>query len=176
VAVFHECPRSRHYRPVDALLRKPIAQLEPASADHVLIYARGGLGRRIAEAAVRVPVRFVAYGCDGPRTANIEYKPTSNEAFSRDLASCRAVVCSGGQQLIGEARYFGKPLLVVPIPRQHEQEINARYARRERIGDYCPIDELSPQRIERFLASRFASARPANGVDQVLDLLRIPHG
>jgi uncharacterized protein (TIGR00661 family) len=176
VAVFHDCPRSRHYRHVDALLRARITRLEPAAGDHVLVYARGGLGRRIAEAAARVPERFVAYGCDGPAAANIDYKRTSNEGFVRDLATCRAVVCSGGQQLIGEARYFGKPLLVVPIPRQHEQEINARYARRERIGDYCPIDELSPGRIERLLASRFACARPANGVDQVLDLLGIHYG
>jgi uncharacterized protein (TIGR00661 family) len=176
VAVFHDCPESRHYRRVDALLRQRIANLEPAAGDHVLVYARAGLGRRMAEAAACVPARFVVYGCDGPPAANIEYKKTSADAFARDLASCRAVVCSGGQQLIGEARYFGKPLLVVPIPKQHEQEINARYARREGIGDCCPIGELSGERIERFLERRYAAERRINGVNQVLELLGIDHG
>jgi UDP:flavonoid glycosyltransferase YjiC (YdhE family) len=86
------------------------------------------------------------------------------------------VVCTGGQQLIGEARYFGKPLLVIPIPNQHEQEINARYAQREGIGDYCPIGRLSPERIERAINRRVAPPRRANGVDQVLDLMGIGYG
>jgi uncharacterized protein (TIGR00661 family) len=157
-------------------MRERIVQLTPTAGDHVLIYARGGLGRRIVEVATTVSARFVAYGCDGPPASNVEHKHTSAEQFARDLASCRAVICSGGQQLIGEARYFGKPLLVIPIPKQHEQEVNARYARREGIGDFCPIQRLSRERIERFLERRYAGSRQANGVDQVLDLLRIGHG
>jgi uncharacterized protein (TIGR00661 family) len=66
VAVFHHCPESRHYRHVDALMRQRITQLEPAAGNHVLLYARGGLGRRMAEAASTVDARFVAYGCEGP--------------------------------------------------------------------------------------------------------------
>ncbi|REK09044.1 MAG: hypothetical protein DWQ37_19490 [Planctomycetota bacterium] len=177
VAVFHDCPESRHYRPVDALMRQRIVELTPSEGDHVLVYARRGLGRRIVEAAAQVPhARFIAYGYEGPPADNIEYRPTSEERFAQDLASCRAVVCSGGQQLIGEARYFGKPLLVVPIPKQHEQEVNARYARRDGIGDFCPIEQLTPARIERFLAGRYSRGRRANGVDQVLELLGIHHG
>ncbi len=176
VAVFHQCPTSRHYQHVDPLLRERIARLEPTDGDHVVIYARAGLGRRMAEVASSVPARFIAYGCDGPAAGNIEYKQTSGEQFARDLASCRGVICSGGQQLIGEAGYFGKPLLVVPIPGQHEQEINAHFARREGIGEHCPIDELGRARVERFLQHRHAPRRRANGVDQVLELLGIRHG
>jgi UDP:flavonoid glycosyltransferase YjiC (YdhE family) len=86
------------------------------------------------------------------------------------------VVSSGGQQLIGEARYFGKPLLVVPMPKQHEQEINAHFAQQEGLGEHCPIGQLSPERVQRFLRRRFVRHHPVNGVDQVLDLLRIGHG
>jgi UDP:flavonoid glycosyltransferase YjiC (YdhE family) len=66
-------------------------------------------------------------------------KPTCNDEFIADLASCKAVISSRGQQLIGEARYFGKPPLVVRMPKQHEQEINARYTKKEGLGDYCSI-------------------------------------
>lgn len=177
VAVFHDCPPSRHYRHVDVLLRRQIAALVPREDEHVLVYARAGIGRRLAEVAAAVPsARFIVYGCDGPRADNVEYKPTSHEMFARDLASCRAVICSAGQQLIGEACYFGKPLLAVPIPKQHEQQINACYVERERIGEHCPIDDASPARVQRFLGCRFAAARRGNGVDQALDLLGIHHG
>jgi uncharacterized protein (TIGR00661 family) len=176
VAVFHRCPPSRHYQRVDVLLRDRIARLRATDGEQVLLYGRGELGRRIASIASTVPERFIAYGCEGVRADNIEYKRTSQEGFAADLAACKAVVCTGGQQLIGEARYFGKPLLVVPIPNQHEQEINARYALREGLGDYCPISRLSRERIQRAVTRRVARPGRANGVDQTLDLLEISHG
>ena len=176
VAVFHHCPPSRHYQSVDILLRDRLTRLQPSDGEAVLLYGRGGLGRRMARIASTARCRFVAYGCTGEAAPNIEYKQTSYEGFLADLAACKAVICTAGQQLIGEARYFGKPVLVVPIPRQHEQEINARYARKEAIGDYCPIGELSAQRIHRFLDRRFAGRRMCNGVDQVLELLRVGYG
>ncbi|HEY2839295.1 MAG TPA: glycosyltransferase family protein [Pirellulales bacterium] len=176
VAVFHDCPASRHYQHVDVLLRERIASVQPSDGNHILLYGRGELGRRIALAASGVSEQFVAFGFDGPPAPNIEYRPTDNAAFVSALASCRAVITSAGQQLIGEARYFGKPLLVVPMPKQHEQEINARYARQEGLGDYCPLAELSPERIEDFLRRRFTRHRPGNGVDQTLDLMGISHG
>jgi uncharacterized protein (TIGR00661 family) len=179
VAVFHHCPPSRHYQRVDALLRDSIAALTPGDGEHLLLYGRGELGRRIARVASTVPARIIAYGCDyggHPSPQSIEFKPTNQESFAADLASCRAVVCTGGQQLIGEARYFGKPLLVVPIPNQHEQEINARYVEREEIGEYCPIGRLSRERIECAMNRRVRAPRRANGVDQVLDLMGVGHG
>jgi uncharacterized protein (TIGR00661 family) len=176
VAVFHQCPLSRHFRNVDVLLRERIANVQPRAGEHVVLYGRGELGRRMARVASAVNERFVAYGFEAEPAANIEHKRTSNNEFIEDLASCKAVVSSGGQQLIGEARYFGKPLLVVPMPKQHEQEINARYAKKEGLGDYCSIEQLSPQRIERFVRQRYSTSRPGNGVDQVLDLLEIGHG
>lgn len=176
VAVFHQCPPSRHYQNVDVLLREQIASIRPSEADHILLYGRGALGQRMAQVARTVSERFVAYGFQAEPAANIEYKRTSNSDFIDDLASCRAVISSGGQQLIGEARYFGKPILAVPMPKQHEQEINARYVRREQLGDYCSIAELSQERIQRFVQQSFTRCRPGNGVDQVLDLLEIGHG
>jgi UDP:flavonoid glycosyltransferase YjiC (YdhE family) len=77
---------------------------------------------------------------------------------------------------MGEARYFGKRMLVVPMPNQHEQEINARYARLGGIGDYCSIADLTGDRIIKSLKQPVANGQGANGVDQVLDLLGIGYG
>jgi uncharacterized protein (TIGR00661 family) len=176
VAVFHPCPPNPRYQRVEALLRDRLAQLRPTQGSHVLLYGRGELGRRIARVASTLAERFVAYGCEGVAAENIEYKATSYEGFTRDLASCKAVLSTAGQQLIGEAQYLGKPLLVVPIPRQHEQEINAHYARLQGIGDFCPIECLTGDRIRAFLEQRFVGRSAVNGVDQVIELLEIGHG
>ncbi len=176
VAVFHPCPVSPVYQRVNTLLRDRLAALKPTAGDHVLLYGRGELGKRMARIAGTVPERFIAYGCNGQPADNIEHKQISYDEFAADLASCKAVVSTGGQQLIGEASYFGKPLLVVPIPKQHEQEINARYVRQERIGDFCPIGRLSADRIREFLGRSFLAKPPANGVDQTLELLGISYG
>ena len=140
------------------------------------MYSRGELGRRMSVVASKVPKRFVAYGFEGVAADNIEYKPTSYDGFAQDLASCQAVLSTAGQQLMGEARYFGKPLLVVPIPRQYEQEINARYARLLRTGDFCPIEHLTRDRLQSFLQECFAPRHAVNGVDQALELLEIGNG
>jgi uncharacterized protein (TIGR00661 family) len=176
VAVFHDCPPSRHFRRVDALLREQIARLEPSEGDHVLIYGRTQLGRRMAEVASAVPARFIAYGFAGPAAPNIQYKRASYDEFAADLASSRAVLATAGHQVMSEARYFGKPLLVVPMPNQHEQAINARYARLEGFGDFVAIDELRPEHIARTVGHRVTAPRPANGVDQALELLGIGYG
>ncbi|MCI0362958.1 MAG: hypothetical protein L0219_03700 [Phycisphaerales bacterium] len=176
VAVFHDCPPSRYYQRVEALLRDRIARLQAVEGDHLLLYGRGELGRRMARVASTVPDRFIAYGFDGVSAPNIEYKQTSYEEFAADLASCRGVLATGGQQLIGEARYFGKPLFVIPMPKQHEQEINARFARKEGIGDYCSIEDLNGPRIQQWLRQKFQRHPPANGLDQALELLGIGHG
>jgi uncharacterized protein (TIGR00661 family) len=176
VAVFHRCPASRYYQHVDVLLRDRITRVEPSDGDHVLLYGRGELGRRLADVASRVNQRFLAYGFVAAPAPNIEYRPTDNDSFVAALASCQAVITSAGQQLIGESRYFGKPLLVVPMPKQHEQEINAHYVKREGLGDFCALAELSEERIRAFLRSRFTRQRTASGVDQTLDLMGISHG
>jgi uncharacterized protein (TIGR00661 family) len=176
VAVFHDCPPSRRFRRVDALLREQIARLQPSDGNHVLIYGRGQLGCRMAQVASTVSARFIAYGFDGPAAPNIQYKRASYDQFAADLASSRAVVALAGHQLMSEARYFGKPLLVVPMPNQHEQAINARYARLEGFGDFTSIDALTREHVEHTIRRHVTAPRPSNGVDQTLELLGIGHG
>jgi uncharacterized protein (TIGR00661 family) len=176
VAVFHDCPPNRHFRRVDALVRDCIARVEPTDGEHVLVYGRSEIGRRMAEVAATVPARFIAYGCDGPSAANIEYKRASYDEFAADLASSRAVVALAGHQIISEARYFGKPLLVVPMPNQHEQAINAHYARRGGLADYVTLDRLSAEDFHKVLQRGICRMRPANGIAETLDLIGIGHG
>jgi uncharacterized protein (TIGR00661 family) len=173
VAVFHHCPATPRYLRVHTLLRDRMACLTPTTGNHVLIYGRRAIGLQMVRAAASLAERFIIYGCDGPPADNLTYKRTSYDEFAADLASSRAVICTAGQQLLGEAAYFGKPILAVPIPRQHEQEINARFVRLEGIGDFCPLDRLTPSRVHGFLRQSFTMRPPINGLDEAINHLGI---
>ena len=67
----------------------------------------------------------------------LRYRPFSEDQFIDDLASCRAVVASGGFTLMGEAVYLRKPMLAVPLRRQFEQVLNARYLQLEGYGRHA---------------------------------------
>ena len=105
VTAFHRCPASQIYRSVNSLVRDRLAALMPSDGEHVLIYCREKIGRQITQLVAGMPERFVVYGCcEGAIAENIQYKATSYEGFAADLASCKAVICLAGQQLLGEAR------------------------------------------------------------------------
>jgi uncharacterized protein (TIGR00661 family) len=176
VAVFHQCPANGSFQRVDALVRDRFTKVRPSAGEQILLYAKGALGQRMLRVAATVSARFIAYGCSGVEAANITYKPTSSDKLVDDLAACRGVLCTAGQQLIGEARYFGKRVLAVPIPGQHEQEINARYAQLDGIGDSCSIEELTSDVIQQCFRRQAAPPKSENGVDQIIDMLRIGHG
>jgi uncharacterized protein (TIGR00661 family) len=76
--------------------------------------------------------------------------PLSNLPFLEDLASCRAVLSTAGNQLMGEAIYLGKPVLVVP---EHcvEQRLNAAAVERLGIGLRTTPRRLTTARIRAFL-------------------------
>ena len=62
------------------------------------------------------------------------------------------------------------------MPKQCEQEINARYAQVEGIGDYTLIEHLTGTLVEQYFDHSAIRIRPGNGVDQVLHLLGIGNG
>lgn len=87
--------------------------------------------------------------CDG----NLEFRPAANEPFLADLASCRAVVATAGNQLISEAIHFGKPLLVMPED-SLEQRLNARIVAQWRIGMQTSPAHLPGELLQEFLSRR----------------------
>ena len=83
---------------------------------------------------------------------NLRYKPFSEGGFIEDLQRARAVIAGGGFTLMGEAVYLHKPMLSVPLGKQFEQVMNARYL--EKIGFGCAATSLEdPAEVTRFLAA-----------------------
>ena len=83
---------------------------------------------------------------------NLDVRAPSNEGFLRDLAHCRAVLSTAGNQLIGEAIHFGRPLLAIPEA-AFEQRLNAYMIERMGVGMRGDRARLTPSDIDRFLGN-----------------------
>jgi hypothetical protein len=67
-----------------------------------------------------------------------------------DLAGCDAVVSTAGNQLVGEALFLGKPMLVMPEAWNFEQSVNAHFLEQSGAG-WAERGALTPQRLGAFL-------------------------
>lgn len=135
-------PRRPGVAVVGPLLRPEVTATAPREGEHLLAYFNKGVHQftPAVEAAFRaldMPVRVYGAGQRKP-VGKLQFLPTSNLPFVEDLASCRAVVSTAGNQLVGEAIHFGKPMLVIPEATV-EQRINA--AALERLGLGMRVDQ-----------------------------------
>jgi uncharacterized protein (TIGR00661 family) len=121
------------------ILRPEVLAMKPAKGEHLLVYQTGEGYDGLAAALQRTGLECRIYGMRRGITAeqtegNLRFMPFSEQGFIDDLASCRAVVAGGGFTLMGECVYLHKPLLAVPLGKQFEQLMNARYLEREGYG------------------------------------------
>jgi uncharacterized protein (TIGR00661 family) len=145
-------PRVRFVGP---LLRPQVLHRRATRGAHLLVYLNRGayqLSARVERALRALAMPVVVYG--SPRRGldgNLDFREPSNELFLDDLASCRAVFSTAGNQLVGEAIWFGKPMLVMP---EHtvEQRLNAAAVERLGIGLQVPHTEVDVQAMQTFLA------------------------
>jgi uncharacterized protein (TIGR00661 family) len=146
--------RSPDVEIIPPLLRDEVHQAEPSNGEHLLVYLNQGnvqLTPSVLKALGRSGAPVVLYGTErSGRVGLVSYKPPSNHEFLRDLASCRAVVSTAGNQLVGEALQFGKPMLVIPETTV-EQRLNAGAIAKLGIGEVVEFHEVSAERIRAFL-------------------------
>jgi uncharacterized protein (TIGR00661 family) len=83
---------------------------------------------------------------------NLEFRAPSNEGFIHDLAHCKAVLSTAGNQLIGEAIHFGKPILAMP-EEAFEQRLNAYTIERMGVGMRGDRLGLTPSDVDRFMGN-----------------------
>jgi uncharacterized protein (TIGR00661 family) len=146
--------RTRLFPPI---LRPEILAADRRPGEHLLVYTTGEGNAGIAATLARTGLECRIYGMRRDLTAevvegNLRYQPFGEATFIDDLASCRAVIAGGGFTLMGEAVYLHKPMLAVPVGRQFEQVLNARYLAHEGYGRAA--DDLDdPQTIYDFIAA-----------------------
>jgi uncharacterized protein (TIGR00661 family) len=181
VSSFYDAtPRYAHVRVVNTLVRRELHDLNQVTANHLLVYFNQGhwqiteriLGTlRQAGCPVRVYGSYKEIGRDG----NLTFLPLSNLPFLEDLASCRGVISTAGNQLMGEAMSLGKPVLVMPEDCV-EQRLNAAAVERLGIGMRTSPRRFTAATIRTFIDRRdeFAAAMRRHyrdGVGETMEAL-----
>jgi uncharacterized protein (TIGR00661 family) len=168
-----------HVIQVGPLLRPEVASARPSDGGFILSYLRRHTPFSTIEALVDcgMPVRVYGLGQRDP-VGQVSFHAIDEAAFVADMASCTALVAAAGNQLIGEALHLGKPLLVLPELAHAEQSMNAHFLRSMGCGDFCPLEEVTRDRVRAFLGSvdgyrvpLAAVAGRMNGTDDVLEVI-----
>jgi conserved hypothetical protein len=128
--------RTRLFPPI---LRPEILGAKRRSGDHLLVYSTGEHNEGMLQVLAGIGLECRVYGArrdlEGEEVeGSLRFRPFSEAAFIDDLASCRAVIAGGGFTLMGEAVYLQKPMLAIPLSRQFEQVMNARYLKVQGYG------------------------------------------
>jgi uncharacterized protein (TIGR00661 family) len=139
---------------VPPILRRQVLEARPEEGDHLLVYqtstSYGDLLEQLRRTGVECRIYGVRRGIEKEeREGNLRFLPFSDPGFVEDLRTARGVVANGGFTLLGEAVYLRRPVLSVPVGKQFEQVVNARYLKREGFG--MEADEVTGPVLQQFL-------------------------
>jgi uncharacterized protein (TIGR00661 family) len=144
-------------RMVGPMLRDEVRRMQPCEGDYLLCYLNQGQHQFLSQVEhtlrlLDLPV--VIYGTPfRGEVENLDFRAPSNDGFIHDLAHCRAVLSTAGNQLIGEAIHLGKPILAAPED-AFEQRLNAHMVERMGVGMRANLSTLSPSDVDRFLGNQ----------------------
>jgi uncharacterized protein (TIGR00661 family) len=124
------------------------------AGEHLLVYQTSTSNQALPEILARSGRECRIYGLrrdlrEEVVEGNLRYRPFSEAGFIEDLRTARGVIAGGGFTLMGEAVYLQRPMLAVPVRKQFEQVLNARYLEAEGYGLYA--DEISAERLGEFI-------------------------
>lgn len=146
-------PQFQNVVQVGVILRPAVLAAKPSRQGHLVAYLRKFSSPAVLRALGEcgLPVRVYGLG-ERPAKGLVEFLPINEQGFLDDLASCEALVCTAGNQLVGEALYLGKPVLAMPERNNQEQYINAFFLEREGTGEWVEMDQIDARVIGKFLA------------------------
>lgn len=155
VSSFFSPPLKRQARNVvqtGVLLRPEVLQSVPKAGSHLLVYLRRFEKPNLLEALRNCGREVRIYGL-GTRSSDgrLHFCDIDQFGFIEDLRTCYALVSNAGNQLIGEAYYFKKPVLALPETGNFEQEVNAHFVRASGGGDWLHYDKLTSADLMAFL-------------------------
>lgn len=165
IASFFEAPaRVTGICSVGAVMRQEVMHVSPSRGEHLLVYFSKpeeftpAIEQALHESGC--PARIYGTTRRG-LDRQLQFKPLGNLPFLEDLAGCRAVFGTTGNQLLGEVMYFRKPMLAVPIDCM-EQRINAYQLELLGVGEILAPRQVTGARLKQFLAreAEFVSRFP----------------
>ncbi|HEX4871791.1 MAG TPA: glycosyltransferase family protein [Nevskiaceae bacterium] len=147
-------PALPHTRIVGPMLRDVVKATPARHGDYLLAYFNKGqhqYGPALDRTLRLLDLPVVVYGTPyRGRVDNLDFRAPSQEGFVRDLAGCRAVISTAGNQTLGEAIHFRKPVLALPED-AFEQRLNAFLVEQMGIGSRADLNRVTPSDVDRFL-------------------------
>ncbi len=144
----------RRVTQVGVLLREAVRATRPVTHPHLVVYWRKFGSEAVLRALENTGLEARVYGLGArPPRGRLSFQAISETGFLADLAGCTALVCTAGNQLVGEALYLGKPVFALAETNNFEQEINAHFLQASGAGEAMPMAEFSEARLHRFLVA-----------------------
>lgn len=139
---------------VPPVLRPEVLAARPEPGEHLVVYQTSTSNAALPDILRRCGRECRIYGlrrdlAADERDGNLLWRPFAEQRFVDDLRTAKAVVSGGGFTLMSEAVYLHRPMLSVPVKKQFEQILNARYL--ERAGYGLAADEITAARLGEFL-------------------------
>ncbi len=169
VSSFHHFPKRRGSRAVFVGPFLPVDRESYPAADGavVTVYLKhprylGGLLPVLAALGEQTFEIFSGWTTEqlaAERPGHIRLRPISPSGFLASLARSRALLTTAGNQVLGEAIAFGKPVLALPEADVVEQELNALALERSGCGMACAMHRFTPAVWGDFEARRAALLR-----------------
>lgn len=132
---------------VPAIIKQEIKNIKPFYGKKVLVYL-SKQNKNAINVLKEIDEKFVVFGYDVNKDEdNIEFR-TSRD-WVKELASCKAVIGTGGFTLMAESKYLKKPYLAIPL-NNFEQIFNSMCLKKNKIGDYI-VGEIKKRHIKKFL-------------------------
>ncbi len=111
------------------IIRRQVREASVTCEGHVTVYLPAYGAQALLAVLGQIPeVRWEVFSrhWDMPTTkGNVRLLPASSDDFLTSLASSNGVLCGAGFETPSEALFLAKPLLVVPMKGQFEQQCNA---------------------------------------------------
>lgn len=124
-----------------------------AGRGHVTVYVKeAALLDRILPVLRERSERFEIWSADARRedVGNLSFHGLHADRFLESLASCDWLLSSAGNQGLGEAFAFTKPVLAIPVPGQTEQEYNALALVHSGCGTSVSLEDFREPSIASF--------------------------
>ncbi|MDP2043388.1 MAG: glycosyltransferase family protein [Algoriphagus sp.] len=156
---------NQNLRVVPPLLRPEVKLLDSKQGDFYLAYmVNPGYAEEVIYFAEANPHLQIKAYWDKKEAAETEF-PLSNLSFHRvhdknflqDMANCKGLVCTAGFESVCEAKYLGKPVMMIPVAGQYEQACNALDAEASGVGitsenfDFAKLESLQKKDAEASL-------------------------
>ncbi|MAA75672.1 MAG: hypothetical protein CMN28_13305 [Salinisphaeraceae bacterium] len=156
ISSFYEArPRMPGVTLVGTILRDNVLAARPSNQDYLLAYFNKGghqFSTRLETVLRASGERIIVYGVNRRGiSGNLTFKAPSNDGFVQDLAHCKGLIATSGNQLLSEALHLGKPVLTLPED-VVEQRLNARAVTRMGVGLQGSLTRLDLSLLGEFAA------------------------